>query len=54
MFYLWKCVFMEMWFCGLVEMWFCVFVEMWFCVNFIVNQKHEEHGYYLRVLRVIH
>ena len=37
----------------LVGMWFCVFLGMWFRVNFIVNQKHEEHGHYIRVLRVI-
>ena len=30
-----------------------VLVGMWFRVNFIVNQKHEEHGHYIRVLRVI-
>ena len=30
-----------------------VLVGMWFCANFIVNKKHEEHGCYLCVIRVI-
>ena len=31
-----------------------VLVGMWFRVNFIVNQKHEEHADNIRVLRIIH
>ena len=42
-----------LWNCGFVEVLVCGFMEMWFRVNFVVNQKHEEHGYSLRVLRVI-
>ena len=57
-----KCVLVDLWFCGcvvlcrccFVDLLFCGFVGMWFCANFIVNKKHEEHGYYLCVLRVIH
>ena len=54
--------YVEMLFCGNVYLYICgnvclckcVFAEMLFCANCIVNQKHEERGYYLRVLRVIH
>ena len=45
---------MYLWKCGFMEMLLCVFVILWFRANFIVNQKHEERGYYMRVLRVIH
>ena len=55
-------MFVDLWFCGCVvlcrcgfmEMFVYGFMEMWFCANFIVNKKHEEHGYYLCVLRVAH
>ena len=48
-----------MWCCGNVYLCKRVFVVLLKCVNvvsceFIVDQKHEERGYYLRVLRVIH